>query len=258
MTVLDSGHGGVSAARNIGMEHISGDLLYFADSDDELMPGLLSHVAEKFREDPELDLLVFSTDKRTKKGEIVPRKYLEPRTFTGTEGFAAICAGGSSYLIAALWGKVYNISRIGKENLVSFDTSIIRLEDKLWTLQMMQFVKKGRSSAFIGYIHNTNPESIMHQGRTEISGVLADERILEYIESREGKSGNYYVVAALGYGRAQKCLMKRVFYKGDEDDKKFFRSTLRRLHKELKGSKVKSHDYSWRKWIHYPLMLLSK
>jgi glycosyltransferase involved in cell wall biosynthesis len=48
LTPLIQTHHGVSAARNLGIEHSTGDLLAFLDSDDEWLPEKLSHQVALF------------------------------------------------------------------------------------------------------------------------------------------------------------------------------------------------------------------
>ena len=253
LKVINKENGGVSSARNLGLTMFSGDLLYFADSDDELRPGLFSFIAKNFEEDETLDLLVFSTDLRLENGKVVTHQHHECITFTGEEGFAAVCTAGS-FMYNNLWGKVYNVSRLGRDKLVPFNTSITRGEDKFWHLMMMREVKKGKTSGFIGYIHNVNPGSITHHSHTEVGRMQAFELMLDYIDQVEGKSGNYYEMMASYYNKTQWSLMLRVFSRKDSD-KKAFKETLSRLHKELKGKRIKSSEYAWRKLL-TPLLLI--
>lgn len=53
-------NGGACAARNLGIEAASGDLVCFLDSDDVYLPSKLEVVADSFAAQPELDLLVDS------------------------------------------------------------------------------------------------------------------------------------------------------------------------------------------------------
>lgn len=50
--------GGVSRARNFGLEHATGDFILFLDDDDILLPDAIAHMLHKFAHDDETDIVV--------------------------------------------------------------------------------------------------------------------------------------------------------------------------------------------------------
>lgn len=58
--VVRKKNGGVSSARNLGIRYASGDYLIFVDSDDALEECALSYLLEKYEENQDVDLIVFS------------------------------------------------------------------------------------------------------------------------------------------------------------------------------------------------------
>lgn len=50
-------NGGVSVARNRGLERAKGKYLFFIDADDELMEGALQQLADTVSEDEKIDIL---------------------------------------------------------------------------------------------------------------------------------------------------------------------------------------------------------
>ncbi len=74
LTVYRRENAGVSAARNFGVEHASGQWVLFLDADDELLPEALSVFRQALEQQPELDVLVAPTiavfpDGRQQRGE---------------------------------------------------------------------------------------------------------------------------------------------------------------------------------------------
>lgn len=257
--ILSKPNGGLSSARNFGLANFSGDLLYIADPDDELKPGLFSFIASAFDSDPSLDMLLFSTDCRSPEGKLRRKKHLESFTFTGDEAFASLCTQGS-FMEGYTWNKVYNVNRIGRDHFGLFDTTITRHEDKLWALKLMKWVKKGRASDFVGYIYNLNPNGLTldksRRVRLQNSSYRAYDMILEYVESVAGRSSVYYEAMACYYCVCQWYLMQWIADRKTEDpDRAMRKDKLRTLHRELKGKGVTSREYSWRKWL-TPLVLL--
>jgi glycosyltransferase involved in cell wall biosynthesis len=55
---------GPSAARNFGVRHARGDILFFVDADVVVMPGAVSHVVKTFNEQPDVDAVFGSYDAR--------------------------------------------------------------------------------------------------------------------------------------------------------------------------------------------------
>lgn len=75
ITLLRSGHVGVSAARNIGLEHATGEYVFFMDSDDIIHPLLLSDLLGGIKrysaEIAGSDCLSFHNSKRHQINEII-------------------------------------------------------------------------------------------------------------------------------------------------------------------------------------------
>ena len=57
--VIHKPNGGLSSARNAGIEASRGDLLMFVDSDDHIAPGTLSALSRLAEEHPEYDIIEF-------------------------------------------------------------------------------------------------------------------------------------------------------------------------------------------------------
>ncbi|MDD9324608.1 glycosyltransferase family A protein, partial [Pediococcus acidilactici] len=64
-------NGGVSVARNRGLERAKGKYLFFIDADDELMEGALQQLADTVSEDEKIDILFFGKNNLNKYGKII-------------------------------------------------------------------------------------------------------------------------------------------------------------------------------------------
>ena len=67
--VIHRENGGLSAARNTGMEHVHGEYVMFVDSDDYIEPNVLASIF-KSANSGNVDMLAFSTCRRRKDNQI--------------------------------------------------------------------------------------------------------------------------------------------------------------------------------------------
>lgn len=88
--VLRKSNGGFGSARNLGMEHCTGDYFIFLDADDELLPGCLSNMVELLDAHPEA-IAVFGRHQIYDVGrsERFPVNNLFPPSGTDIDGFVA-------------------------------------------------------------------------------------------------------------------------------------------------------------------------
>lgn len=121
-TAIHKGNGGVSSARNAGLEASRGKLLHFLDGDDYLEPFALEWLAEQHRRHPD-DLLSFLL--RAPSGTPAAPDFLpSPRVFSAEKkaAFFATCNGN------VLLSKVF-FGDIARESGVRFDPALPRGED---------------------------------------------------------------------------------------------------------------------------------
>lgn len=80
--VIHRSNGGLSAARNTGIEASTGKWLSFIDSDDEITPGTLSTNMEWLEANPDTDLLEFPVNSHYGSDDSYPLSF-KPETVTG-------------------------------------------------------------------------------------------------------------------------------------------------------------------------------
>lgn len=101
--VIHQKNGGVSRARNVGMDQATGDIIAFVDSDDFIESNMFEKMMA-YMQQHNLDLVCCDT-KVVKNGKIKYRpKYAENKIFVGQEGVNEIISGR---LDNAVWNKLY-------------------------------------------------------------------------------------------------------------------------------------------------------
>ena len=258
--VINKPNGGCPSARNLGIENMTGDILYVADPDDELCPGIFRKAVEAFEEDRDLECISFSFFTREQNAEKVKR--IQERRVTGRACFESMCLE-PGHIDGFCWSKMYNVSRIGKENIPRFDGRLKRCDDRFWVIQMFYQMNPDKETVlfldFPGYIYNSCASGIYSDPAKwdrSRDTVLADyDLILDYVKEREGKGKLYYSLMAcpcVFCHRAVVTLLKDKSLKDVSSKAKLER--LKSYYKELKGKEISWKAYRKRKrWA--PLVL---
>ncbi len=135
-------NGGVSTARNLGIDNARGSWIAFADSDDELAPGMLAELLSAASGNEDViccGCTVVGEDERP----VGTDRFLPgDRLLTGAEktvlfrqlvkpyGDPSVCA----YIdIGVPWGKLYRTSLI-RENGIRFDELLLRHQDNIFNI----------------------------------------------------------------------------------------------------------------------------
>lgn len=136
-SVIHKKNGGVSSARNIGLDCSHGEWIYFVDSDDELFPDGLLTMVQGISD--EVDVIMGGYEKRGTKGEVV-ESVKERRVLTLSKEQALLLQFPNHSLYYSYLGYmcIYLFrSRIIKENRLKFDSSIKIKEDTLFIVQYL-------------------------------------------------------------------------------------------------------------------------
>lgn len=147
-----TGNKGLSATRNTGMDHASGEYIYFLDSDDEITPECIERLAKPL----ENCKYHFVTADFTIVGGRPVTTYLKARG----EYISGIKEAyyRKEWNVTA-WNKLCNIDFLRRNNL-RFKESIIH-EDILWSFYLANLAKSMYALEDKTYIYNSRSSSIM-------------------------------------------------------------------------------------------------
>lgn len=145
--VFHRANGGVSSARNYGIEHATGEWITFIDSDDWVKPEYLSHLIEEST--PDYDLIVGGyVDEE--KVYLIEESIYEVGNFIDLIGRHR---GGGA--LRTVWGKLFKKSII-RDECLRFDDAIRAGEDSIFVLQYLYFCNKVKLIGRCDYNYRSN------------------------------------------------------------------------------------------------------
>ena len=140
--VIHKVNGGLSSARNAGLDAARGKYIWFIDSDDWIEEGSLRRLYDASCEG-KIDILKFNHYRIDESRETV-RCNVAPGLYEGKDGIAALvktafCAGGK-YVLSA-WSHIYCREMLVKNNALFISERKIGSEDYLFNLSLLPQVK---------------------------------------------------------------------------------------------------------------------
>ena len=228
--VIDKPNGGVSSARNAGLDAAVGQFVLFVDSDDYVPKDLFSHLAELRRQE-DWDWIVLSNcvDNGLEIRASVNRPF---QAVTRAEALPAIIDGICNKLLNPPWAKVYR-RQILEDHGIRFPLGVSIAEDRAFNICYSMFVTKYLVSDRIGYNVNTeNEQSLSRKRHKDLSeqfringeyvrNAIRDADIPEYEKEQYRRAYDFGVCRAIykdakdlrrdnaGWLLRQKALWKR-------------------------------------------------
>lgn len=157
-------NGGVSSARNYGMDHASGEYFCFVDADDSVSADYLDTLS---RHAADADITFFGFERfDTAAGSSVV-KTPQLQTSVGTRAACeAVMAqllggGGGVNYFGFTWSKVFRADIIRRHRL-RFDTRLRIKEDEIFTLEYCRHINTAKVLDKALYRYNIYPGSLSH------------------------------------------------------------------------------------------------
>lgn len=131
---------GVSAARNTGLSHISGNLVTFIDGDDWLEPEYVNFFLEVF-ENHDVDLATCGFFNDTGNGKSKSKSNKRQFSFVDRDEAIRQIVKINGTVMGYTWNKVYR-RRLIKDNNLKFQTDLDLMEDQVFNVEYATVAQK--------------------------------------------------------------------------------------------------------------------
>lgn len=180
INVIHKENGGLSDARNAGMEIMSGDYVVFVDSDDYIAVDMIEGLAQIACEyNADIVECGFIKTESSATHPIASRGENDapPRVYSEEQALESLML---HELQQVVWNKLYSAPVI---NGINFETDRIN-EDEFWTYQVFGRAGKVASIERDLYFYRQQPGSIMNRNYSirRLDGLVALENRMKYME----------------------------------------------------------------------------
>lgn len=162
--LIEANHGGVSAARNIGIDHSKGKYITFIDADDWIAETMIERLVDK-AEKENVDITICNAFRALSDGKIVEKPIGSDKlSFKGSEidqyilGFFTERPRSETFPNGQPWGTLYRASIISSHHL-RFNEALDYKEDVLFNLYAAAYSKVIARISTPLYFYNKNNSS---------------------------------------------------------------------------------------------------
>ena len=158
---------GLSAARNTGTSHATGDYIFYLDSDDEITPECIEKLVGKVEEYPGVDMVQGNTKAIPYFSYVELKSYKFPSFFSNNEEIRNYYYDPFKRYPSTAWNKLIRTDFIRKNN-ISFLENVIH-EDNHWMFQVVRYIQTIAFEFDYTYIYYRVPNSIISKTTNEKS-----------------------------------------------------------------------------------------
>ena len=185
--IINQENGGVSSARNTGIENANGELICFVDADDKLHKDYLSHLLQLFQANT-LPVCSFASTDNALGTEFGKKEY------NAEEFIKHIFSEDIKH--PNLWAMLFE-RKIIEDNCIRFYPGCIKNEDTEFYVKYITKCEKVVISAFKGYYYRSNPHSVMNSGLNmkSLTSLDAQKRMAQYLVDVGIYSDHNYILS---------------------------------------------------------------
>lgn len=167
---INEHHGGVSGARNTGLDLATGDWICFLDADDEYAPGAINAINASVRMYPEADLIQLNHVRVIANGTQMPRMF-NPRGKYPLNNLPKLWMSSCN--------KLFNADLVRD---IRFKEGLYHGEDEIFVLECLKRTRCIYNSEHIAlHYHKDNPNSL--STITSFDDCLGEQRaLLDFLE----------------------------------------------------------------------------
>lgn len=169
-TVVHKGNGGVSSARNAGIEKVDTDLVGFIDSDDLIGKHYVEELVSIFLK-TESNIAMCGYSVISEKGEMIRQYVPSFDSVRNTDGFTRnVREMMDKKFILSVWGKLYQKKKLDIYN-IRFDQTLNKGEDLLFNLEVIKDGGSVGTSSYAGYYYRMHDAGSLSR-TTEKTAIL--------------------------------------------------------------------------------------
>lgn len=182
--VFHKPNGGVSSARNFGLDHARGQWITFADSDDKMCEAHLEDLAKYSQYD------FRANDYRCNNDEL-PHDSLPDKNYSEEVEIGECIATYFNQHFRMPWGKRFRADAINKYN-IRFNTAITIGEDLIFNLEYLNHVSSISLSSYIGIIYSRDNENSLTRDTDKYTPDLFLGEVHNLLKSLENRFKRHF------------------------------------------------------------------